>query len=211
MKVIIGVDESGTGAWAGPYSVCAAAVFSHHSGLLKKAGGRDSKRMTDIRRRASIVEIADVLLYAWNVLVPVTAIDTRKKDAWRDAILESVGHVVELLRAHGIAPGLIEIVIDGLPDPKTQKRISRELGIAAIKFLTSAEDQVPAVGAASVIAKTERNDAMRELHKAYPVYGWDQNYGYGTKQHSDAIEKYGRSPQHRDLKVDVLIRKRRET
>jgi ribonuclease HII len=208
MRVVIGVDESGTGAWAGPYSVCAAAVYAHESDLLRRVGGRDSKKMTDIRRRAAIVAISDVLLYACNVLVPVTAIDARKKDAWRDAIIESVGHVVELLRQHGIATSRIEIVIDGLPDPRTQKRISRELGIAAIKFLTSAEDQVPAVGAASVIAKTERNDAMRELHEKYPVYGWNKNYGYGTQQHADAIERHGRSPQHRDLKVDVLVRKK---
>jgi ribonuclease HII len=202
-RVIIGVDESGTGAWAGPYSVTALAAYEHDSDLLRRAGGRDSKRMTDIRRRAAIVTIADVALFASTKLVQVAEIDARKKDAWRRAIFATVREVVEEVCSRGIAEASIEVVIDGLPDPTVRTKITKELW-TAVRFLTSAEDQVPAVGAASVIAKTERNDAMKALHEKYPRYGWNKNYGYGTEQHLQAIKQYGRSPEHRDLKVDVL-------
>jgi ribonuclease HII len=204
MRVVVGVDESGTGAWAGSYTVCALAAYDADSKLLKEAGGRDSKSMTDIRRRGSIAAISQIALFAKTVEVTVKEIDEGKKDAWRSAIVRSVSHVLECLLDHGIALTSVEVVIDGLPDPATQKRISRELGISSIKFLTSAEDQVPAVGAASVLAKTVRNNIMAALHESYPVYRWIDNKGYGTKQHAEAIEKYGRSPQHRDVKVAVL-------
>lgn len=204
-RVVIGVDESGTGAWAGPYSVCAVAAYAHDSELLRRVGARDSKKMTDVRRRHAIIAISDVILFACNVMVSVKDIDERKNDAWRAAIYESVRHVVERVRARGIADARIEIVIDGLPDPRVQKRINRELGVAlAVRFLTSAEDQIPAVGAASVIAKTERNDAMRELHERHPLYGWNKNYGYGTKVHAVAIQRHGRTIHHRDIKLKSL-------
>ena len=202
-RVIIGVDESGTGAWAGPYFICAAAAYDHDSDALRRAGGRDSKRMTDIQRRASITLISDILLYAKCAEITVSEINARKKDAWRSGVAESTISVVELLIQRGIAKASIDIVIDGLPDARTQRLIIERTGIAA-KFLTSAEDQVPMVGAASVIAKTERNEAMKELHRKCPQYGWNKNYGYGTQQHADAIVRHGRSSEHRDLKVDVL-------
>ena len=159
--------------------------------------------MTDIQRRASITSISDILLFAKCAEITVSEINARKKDAWRSGVAESAISVVELLIQRGISKASIDIVIDGLPDARTQRLIIERTGIAA-KFLTSAEDQVPMVGAASVIAKTERNEAMKELHQKYPQYGWNKNYGYGTQQHADAIVRHGRSPEHRDLKVDVL-------
>lgn len=208
MRVIIGVDESGTGAWAGPYTVCAVAAFPADDARLREAGGRDSKRMTDIRRRAAVGKFVEIVLFAKTIEVSVQDIDQSKKDAWRSAIVRAVAHVLECLRDHGIEVGSTEVIIDGLPDHPTKKKISKELGVRSIKFLTSAEDQVPAVGAASVIAKTVRNDLMAALHQQYPVYRWIDNKGYGSPVHAEAIEKYGRSPQHRDLKVEVLIRKK---
>lgn len=166
--------------------------------------------MTDIRRRAAVIKFLEIALFAKTVAVSVQDIDGSKKDAWRSAIVSAVAHVLECLLDRGIDRAAIEVIIDGLPDPATQKKISKELGVRSIKFLTSAEDQVPAVGAASVIAKTVRNDLMAALHAEYPVYRWIDNKGYGSAQHAEAIEKYGRSPQHRDLKVEVLVRKRRE-
>ena len=202
-RVVVGVDESGTGAWAGPYFICAAAAYAHDAEILRKAGGRDSKRMTDIRRRGSIIAISDILLFASNVAISVAEINARKKDAWRSGVLKSTTTVVELLIKRGIAVASIDLVIDGLPDARTQRLIIEKTGIVA-SFLTGAEDQVPMVGAASVLAKTKRNEVMRELHQMYPQYGWDKNYGYGTQQHADAISRNGRSPEHRDLKVEVL-------
>jgi len=202
-RVIIGVDEAGTGAWAGPYFVCAAAAYEHDASELKRVGGRDSKRMSSIRRRGSIAAISDVLLFACPIEVPVAEIDARKKDAWRSAVVRATLFVVELLSSRGIGRPSIDVVIDGLPDTRTQNWIRSNSGIDA-RFLTQAEDQVPVVGAASVIAKTERDMCMKLLHEKYPQYGWDKNYGYGTKQHAEAIVLHGRSQEHRDINVGVL-------
>lgn len=53
------------------------------------------------------------------------------------------------------------------------------------------------IAAASVLAKTRRDAIMRELHEAYPDYGWDRNKGYGTVAHREAIRQFGMSPYHR--------------
>lgn len=201
--VIIGVDEAGTGAWAGPYFVCAAAAYAHDSDALRHAGARDSKRITSIRRKGSIEAISDILLFACPVEVSVADIDARKKDAWRSAVVHSTLLIVELLSLRGIARSSIKVVIDGLPDARTRNWIKSSSGVDAT-FLTKAEDQVPVVGAASVIAKTERDEFMRSLHPKYPQYGWNKNYGYGTAQHAEAIVLHGRSHEHRDINVDVL-------
>lgn len=203
VRVVIGVDESGTGAWAGPYFVCAAAAYAHDEEKLRRAGGRDSKKITDINRRASINAISDILLYACNVEVSVKEINARKKDAWRSSVVDSVSFVIDLLITHGIGKPSIDVVIDGLPDARTQRCLVERTGVLA-KFLTAAEDQVPMVGAASVLAKTERNETMKKLHQQYPDYGWNKNYGYGTRQHADAVVRFGRSPEHRNIKFDVL-------
>jgi ribonuclease HII len=202
-RVIIGVDEAGTGAWAGPYFVCAAAAYEHDASDLRRVGGRDSKRVSSIRRKGSIAAISDVLLFACSIEVPVAEIDARKKDAWRSAVVHVTLLVVELLLSRGIESPSIDILIDGLPDTRTKNWIRSNSGIDA-RFLTQAEDQVPVVGAASVIAKTERDLCMKSLHEKYPQYGWNRNYGYGTKQHADALVLYGRSQQHRDINVGVL-------
>lgn len=53
------------------------------------------------------------------------------------------------------------------------------------------------IAAASILAKTYRDDYMKELHKEYPMYGWDKNAGYPTKAHREAIKQYGTTPYHR--------------
>lgn len=117
--------------------------------------------------------------------------DSPKEFTMRDVLLR------------GIEKPSIDIVIDGLPDTRTQNWIRSNSGIVA-RFLTQAEDQVPVVGAASVIAKTERDACMRLLHEKHPQYGWNKNYGYGTRQHADAIVLHGRSQEHRDVNASVL-------
>jgi ribonuclease HII len=53
------------------------------------------------------------------------------------------------------------------------------------------------IAAASILAKTYRDDYMKKLHEAFPMYGWDRNKAYPTQEHRDAIEKYGITPYHR--------------
>jgi len=65
------------------------------------------------------------------------------------------------------------------------------------KCIIKGDAKFAAIAAASILAKTHRDDFMNTLHTTYPYYGWNQNKGYGTALHRAAIEKYGISPHHR--------------
>lgn len=197
--VLIGVDESGTGACAGPYTVCALAVYARESLELRRAGGKDSKSVTDIRRRASLGPISDVALNAYTHFVEVKDLNINMRGSWRHAIVVCVDRVVELLEDRGIARARIKAIIDGNADEPLRHRLSSRVG--EVDFLVKADVKVPAVGAASVFAKSLRNDHMLELHREYPQYGWNTNYGYLSAEHTAAINKNGRSPHHRDWKI----------
>jgi len=195
--VIIGVDESGTGAWAGPFTLAAAAAYKHDAKYMKELGIGDSKALTDKRRRALVLVIADVVLAA--VVEAAQPEETRypgMKPAWRRALVASVERVTKVLPDH-IQD--VQVIIDGNRDEKTRAAL-RKLGIINVRFQKKADRTVPAVGAASILAKTARNDMMLELHRSYPEYGWEQNYGYGTKKHREAIKEHGVSVQHRCIK-----------
>jgi len=91
-----------------------------------------------------------------------------------------------------------EVIIDGSFDKKTSDQLSR-LGISS-GFMTQADSRVIAVGAASIIAKTMRNDAMIKLDQIHPGYGWAKNAGYGTPDHIEAIKVLGRTAEHRKIR-----------
>ena len=69
--------------------------------------------------------------------------------------------------------------------------------IARRDFLKAAAAGAAGFAAASVLAKTWRDEKMRSLAAEYPQYGWERNFGYPTREHIDAIKKYGLSPYHR--------------
>lgn len=198
--VVIGVDESGTGAVAGPYTVCAFASYEHEADDIRQLGGKDSKSVTDIMRRASVEKLADASLGAVVTFVSVQEINKDLKESWRSAIVKSVREVVELLDDRGIDRSLVKIIIDGNQDRSLRRQLL-PLQVGQIYFLVKADKTVPAVGAASVFAKTERNDAMKLLHKEYPAYGWATNYGYLAPSHIEAIKRLGRTPHHRNWKI----------
>ena len=63
--------------------------------------------------------------------------------------------------------------------------------------LVKGDSRSVSIAAASIIAKTERDQVMRDLDTAYPGYGWASNMGYGTKSHQDGLDRFGISPHHR--------------
>ena len=176
-KIEAGCDEAGRGCLAG--SVYAAAVIfppNYHNPRLN-----DSKQLTASQRYQLRKEIErDSLAWALGI---VTAQEIDEMNILRASITAMHRAIAELT----IRPEAL--IIDGnrfipykdIPHTTIVKGDSKYLSIAA----------------ASILAKTYRDDYMKSLHEEYPQYGWDKNAGYPTQAHRQAIRQYGTTPYHR--------------
>lgn len=172
-----GCDEAGRGPLAGP--VFAAAVilppdFSH-------PWLDDSKKMTKLRREA-LRPIIEKEAIAWAV-VPVSEEEIDRINIL-NASIAGMQRAVSLLR---VRPDFL--LIDG-------NRFKPYDNIP-YRTIVHGDATFASIAAASVLAKTCRDNYMLELSKRYPQYGWDRNMGYPTEEHIEAIRKYGLTPHHR--------------
>ena len=174
--LLAGVDEAGRGPLAGP--VCAAAVILDPMRPIE--GLADSKKLSAKKREALAPLIRERAL-AWAI-------------AWAEP--EEIDHV-NILRATmnamrraveglQVAPDCVWVDGNRLPD----------LPYPA-EAIVKGDAKVPAISAASILAKTARDAKMREYAAQYPEYGFERHAGYGTKEHVAALEKYGPTPIHR--------------
>lgn len=172
-----GCDEAGRGCLAG--SVFAAAVIlppDFYHPLLN-----DSKQMTE-RRREQLRVIIEREALAWSVQ-EVTA-ERIDKINILNASIEGMNMAV---RALGVRPEYI--VIDG-------NRFHTDLDIPW-KTIVKGDGKYANIAAASVLAKTHRDEYMMRLAEEYPMYGWAKNKGYPTREHRLAIREHGMTPYHR--------------
>ncbi|HVL76404.1 MAG TPA: ribonuclease HII [Noviherbaspirillum sp.] len=175
-EVICGVDEAGRGPLAG--AVYAAAVILDPARPID--GLRDSKKLPEARRDELALCIKENAL-AWSIAFCSEAeIDTLNI---LQASLLAMRRAVEGLK---VAPTLA--LVDGNQCP-----VMRVRSEAVIK----GDDTVPEISAASILAKTARDAALRELHLLYPHYGFDQHKGYPTELHLERLRLHGVSPVHR--------------
>ena len=186
-----GCDEAGRGPLAG--SVFAAAVILD-AGLLEKDEHRewlsllnDSKQLTD-KQRQYLRPMIEQYATAWAV-VEVTA-----EEIDRINILNaSITGMQRALDKLSITPQ--HIIVDGnkwrpyIPEGQVLEIPARTVVKGDGKYLS--------IAAASVLAKTYRDEYMLRLHEEYPQYHWDTNMGYPTKAHYEAIRQYGITPYHR--------------
>ena len=172
-----GCDEAGRGCLAG--SVFAAAVilppdFNHP--LLN-----DSKQMS-ARNRDTLRAIIEREAVAWAVAeIPAGRIDEINI---LNASFEGMNTAIRQL---SVAPQFI--AVDG-----NRFRTQLTLPYACI---VKGDGKYADIAAASVLAKTHRDEYMMRLHEEYPQYGWDRNKGYPTREHRLAIRRYGLTPYHR--------------
>jgi ribonuclease HII len=174
--VVCGVDEAGRGPLAGP--VFAAAVILDPSRPI--AGLRDSKKLGEARRDALAAEIKASSL-AWSIAFCSEA----EIDALNilQASMLAMRRAVESL---AIQPTLA--LIDGNRCPVMKIRS---------EAIVRGDDKVPAISAASILAKTARDAVLLELHRLYPDYAFDRHKGYPTALHLDRLRLHGVSPVHR--------------
>ena len=172
-----GTDEAGRGCLAGP--VYAAAVilpddFEHS--LLN-----DSKQLTDHQRR-QLREVIEREAVAWAVGI-ASAAEIDKINILNASILA----MHRALDGLSIVPQAV--IVDG-----NRFKPWRSLPYTTI---VTGDGKLMPIAAASILAKTYRDDCMIELAKDFPQYQWQQNKGYPTKAHRDAIRQHGLSPHHR--------------
>lgn len=178
-KYIIGSDEVGLGALAGPLFVCAVAVPENWQ---SPAGLTDSKKLTPFDRARiygeGLQRLPMFIASAENVLIDDLGISDVLMHSHREAIKA-------LLETFPDA----DIVIDGVRRPDGLPSRAR--------CVPRADSLFPAVSAASVIAKVNRDFVMRQYHELFPHYGWDTNMGYPAKAHKEGLKKYGVTYLHR--------------
>jgi len=174
---IAGVDEAGRGPLAGP--VCAAAVILDPA--HRPLGINDSKQLSAARRERLAREIKASAL-AWAVtFVEVAEID-------RINILQAALLAMrQALEALAVTPALA--LIDGNRCPSGLR--------CPAQAVVRGDRSVIAIGAASILAKVARDQAMQELDRRHPGYGFAQHKGYGTKAHLEALGRLGPCCEHR--------------
>ncbi|RJG06188.1 ribonuclease HII [Noviherbaspirillum cavernae] len=175
-EVICGVDEAGRGPLAGP--VFAAAVILDPAKPI--AGLKDSKKLSEVRRDTLAVQIkADAL--AWSI-AQCSEEEIDELNILQASML-AMRRAVEFLQ---ITPTLA--LIDGNRCPVMPIRS---------EAIVKGDDKVPAISAASILAKTARDSALLVLHAQYPHYAFDRHKGYPTELHLERLRQHGVSPVHR--------------
>ena len=176
-KIEAGCDEAGRGCLAG--SVFAAAVIlppDFHHPLLN-----DSKQMTE-RRRNQLREIIEREALAWHV-AEVTA----ERIDQINILHASIEGMNIALKALSTTPEYI--VVDG-------NRFYTDLA-TPWRTIVKGDGKYANIAAASVLAKTHRDEYMMRIAEEYPMYGWAKNKGYPTREHRIAVRENGLSPYHR--------------
>jgi ribonuclease HII len=177
-SLVCGLDEVGRGCFAGPV-VAGAVVFPKK--IVLPSGIADSKLLTPQKREILSLEIKKTALF-WAVgeisvlHINKLGIGKATQMAFRKAI-SNLGKIPDYY--------LIDAFFIKHLEKLKQKPIQGGDKICA------------SISAASIIAKVYRDDLMRNLHKIYPQYNFEQNKGYGTKDHREAIKKHGLCKIHR--------------
>ena len=174
---VVGLDEVGRGPLAGPV-VAAAVVFP--PGQLLIEGLRDSKTMTAAARERAATDVREqAIAYA------VGAASVREIDRLNIRVATALAMRRAISRLP-LPPD--HVLIDGNPVP--------ELGTEH-EALIGGDGTCMSIAAASVLAKCLRDRLMRRLGRRYPVFHWEENKGYATKAHLDALDHDGPTRHHR--------------
>jgi ribonuclease HII len=172
-----GCDEAGRGCLSG--AVFAAAVILPYK--FDHPDLNDSKQLSE-KKRYALRPIIESEALAWAVGI-VTPEEIDKINILNASFL-AMHRAIDQLSIHPE-----HLLIDG-------NRFNPYAGIPHTTIVKG-DGKYLSIAAASVLAKTYRDDYMLRLHEEFPVYNWDKNKGYPTKEHREAIRKYGITPYHR--------------
>ncbi len=178
--MILGIDEVGRGPWAGPLVVGAVVLPEAHT----LQGLTDSKKLSAKKRAALDIQIRDQALAYGLGWVYAEEIDS--------VGLAAALRLATIRAVEAITVPYHEIIIDG-----TINFLKETAKGQYVTILPKADLLIPAVSAASIIAKVARDTYMAQQDAIYPGYGFGAHVGYGTAQHQKALTEHGVTPLHR--------------
>ncbi len=202
---VVGIDEVGRGALAGPVVVAAAMLAVDARGRIRHAPFRtlkDSKKLSPARREFWAKELAKRTAAGAGVGFALARVYPRgieRINISAAANLAAFRACSRLLKDHKLSPAVVAVYLDGglfLGSRARQETSRNKAGIAA-KTVIRGDEKIPAVAAASIIAKVSRDRFMVRLAKKYPGYGFEVHKGYGTVAHRRALKKQGPCDAHR--------------
>ena len=183
--LVVGIDEVGRGALAGPLIACA---YGFGPGALPPGGLRDSKKMTRLARERCEPALRSIGYLGIGSVsaaeIDSIGIQTANMVAMRRAM-------VALAEDCPVPRAQIEVIVDGVNLPKLDDLC------AAARCEIDADANHPAVCAASVVAKVNRDALMKQMASMYPGFGFDRHVGYGSALHMQALRTLGVTEIHR--------------
>lgn len=174
-ELVAGVDEVGRGPLAGPV-VTAAVIIDHNFDLLEV---NDSKKLSPEKR---------LQLYP-KILSEAVSVGIGVKSA---AVIDQIN----IYEADRQAMAQAVKALDVKPDALLVDAMNVPIDIPQIELIKG-DAKSNSIAAASIVAKVFRDKLMDDYDKIYPQYGFPRNAGYGTKEHVEALKKYGPTPIHR--------------
>ena len=217
---IIGIDEVGRGALAGPVTVVALALQTnirtsqvHKTCDVPKL--KDSKKLSSKQReewfkwiKKHTNKLENVSMFYAVESVSPKIID--KINISQAANLAATSALKALIKNYKLRIQNCKVYLDGglylralrienreLRSDNKIKNCNSQSSILNSQTIIKGDEKIPAIALASIVAKVHRDKLMKRLHKKYPRYDFINNVGYGVKKHIKAIKKYGLSPIHR--------------
>lgn len=182
-EMICGIDEVGTGTWAGPVYVSGVVLDPE----ITIDGLRDSKKLKPSQRECLYKEILEKALFVETAIIDASDID-RMNIA--NAVLRGMTSVASQIDVRAAKENMtVRYMIDGEKAPRSL--------LSRAETIIGGDNLIPAISAASIVAKVERDLHMQEMEKVYPGYGFGQHKGYGTKQHRLMLMEHGPCSIHR--------------
>ncbi|PKM87022.1 MAG: ribonuclease HII [Firmicutes bacterium HGW-Firmicutes-10] len=172
-QLVIGIDEAGRGPLAGPLIVAGVVLpIGYHHALIN-----DSKQLSEKKRKLLFHEIMSNACEVIIVIVDETTID---RENIYQATRQAMANIARCSIAQAVLTDAMPLTLD-----------------KSVTSIIKGDSKSISIAAASIIAKVIRDTKMKHLDKIYPEYGFAKHKGYGTKAHTDAIQRYGITPIHR--------------
>ena len=184
--LVVGIDEAGRGPWAGPVFAGAVALDAEGLPQILRYGLNDSKKLSPARR----LELYEALKPHARIGIGQAAVEEIDALNILQATMLAMRRALESL---GFCPD--HAIVDGNYPPRLS---------CPVKCVVRGDSLSLSVAAASIVAKVSRDRLMTKLARFHPGYGWDHNFGYGTREHQAALEAIGTTRHHRQSFAPVL-------